>query len=356
MKKSIEDKVIRGDIKGKELIKLKLKTPGRDPRYYNKLANQFDYKEIFELAKDAIEKSNVNALRGLSEVNRLAVSNALQSMMGYKLLHETVEKGSYLAPELFFILKTTLQPYYKQLFKDLIKLVIFKESKKIAGRGLHGYYKHHTRFIQYKTGIDIMQTIMNLAGKPLEYMTAEDIVGIKRTRRRRACALILDTSGSMYGRLIFNAALTAAILSYHMKENEYSIVIFNTDAEVLKNIDEERNITKIVDSILETQASGFTNITAGLLKGHEQLKRARSRDKFAILITDGDANRGIKDMEKIASLFNKLHVIAIPKEDDKMTRGIRNCEIISRKGKGLLVKVSRFRDIPRALQRLLLKL
>ncbi|MHA1680916.1 MAG: vWA domain-containing protein [Promethearchaeota archaeon] len=280
----------------------------------------------------------------------------MQDALGYELVQELSSKGSDLAPELFFLLRSALKPHYRQLFKNLTKLVIFKESRKIAGRGLKGYHKRKTRYIPYKTDLDVPATILNLMGKPLEYMKESDFVGIEKTQKRKAGILILDTSGSMYGRLIFNAALTTAVLSYHMRDNEHAIVVFNTSSDVLKKMNEHKNVHALIDEILETQASGYTNITSGLIKGHEQLKRARSSYKFAILITDGNANRGIEEMAKIALKFENLHVIAIPSESSQKKIGMKNCEEISRLGKGLFVKVSRYKDIPYALQKLLLKI
>jgi hypothetical protein len=57
-----------------------------------------------------------------------------------------------------------------------------------------------------------------------------------------------------------------------------------------------------------------------------------------------------------ASRFENLHVIAIPTELEQATGGLKNCERIARLGKGMFVRVGRFRDIPHALQRLLLRI
>ncbi|MHA1679926.1 MAG: vWA domain-containing protein, partial [Promethearchaeota archaeon] len=344
--------MLRGEVSKKELAKIKMRAKGQPPRYYENLAKDLDYREIDELAGTAVHDGNLEALRGLADINRMAVAKNLEDPIGFKMLQQAAEKGSDIAPELFFVLRTVLKPYYKALFKNLTKLVIMKEARKIAGRGLKGMHKRRIRYIPYKTGLDVEATILNVIGKPLEYMTRSDFVGIEKTQKKRAGVLILDTSGSMYGRLIFNAALTAAVLSYHMKDNEHSIIVFNTDSEVLKAVNEKRFIDGLIDDVLEMQTSGFTNITKGLEKGIEQLQIAKSHDKFAILITDGCANRGIEMLNDVASKFNHLHVILIPSENEQMLSGGRTCEEIQRHGKGMLVRVSRFKDIPRALQKL----
>jgi Mg-chelatase subunit ChlD len=341
------------------LLKLKLKAKGKSPGYYEKLAQDLDYNEIDELVKTAIKEKNLNEIRGLADLNQHAVADNLQEGKGFELVQQAAEKGSEFAPEFFFLLRGALKPYYKVLFKNLTKSVIFKESRKIAGRGLRGMHRVRTRYIPYRTELDVPKTILNLAGRPLEYMTIRDLAGFERLQKKKAVVLILDTSGSMYGHLIFNAALTTAVLSYHMRDNEYSIIIFNTDARVMKNMTERKDIELIIDEILETQASGFTNITAGLKNGFAELKRARSNTKSAILITDGNANRAVDELRIAASRFENLHVIAIPSEENDSniaTPGTKTCEALARLGKGLFIPVYRFKDIPRALQRLLLKI
>ncbi len=350
----METKLLRGTASKREIVKLKLRLQGKPPGYYEKLAQDLDYREIEELVQVSIKEKNLNALRGLAELNRAAVSSKLEDALGYELIQEATEKGSEIAPELFFLVRGVLTPHYKQLFKNLTKLVILKQSRKVAGRGLKGWHRLHTRYIPYKTDIDIPRTILNIAGKPIEHMSISDLAGIEKVQKRKAGVLILDTSGSMYGRLIFNAALTAAVLSYHMRDNEHAIVLFNTNADVMKKMTEKKEIDTLLDNILETQASGFTNITAGLRRGLVELKKARSTFKFAILITDGNANRDVEELESAATNFSNLHVIAIPSETHNV--GVRNLERIARLGKGTFVKVDRFKDIPRALQRLLMKI
>ncbi|MHA1372378.1 MAG: vWA domain-containing protein, partial [Promethearchaeota archaeon] len=221
--------------------------------------------------------------------------------------------------------------------------------------GLRGIYKHRMQYVPYQTELDVPATILNVCTKPRTHISVSDFVGVQRSQKRRACVLILDTSGSMYGHLIFNAALTAAILSYNMRENDYAIVTFNTDSSVLKGMHEKKAINRIIDEILETRASGYTNITAGLRNGLIEMRRSRATKKFSILITDGNPNSDLENLYKVAAKFCNLHVIATP-SNRKDNLGLRICEKISRLGNGLLVKVFDFKDIGRALQKLLLKL
>ncbi|GAG69408.1 unnamed protein product, partial [marine sediment metagenome] len=164
---------------------------------------------------------------------------------------------------------------------------------------------------------------------------------------------ILDTSGSMYGKLLLNAALTTSVLAYNMEKESYGIVLFNSTAMVLKKINEKKPIITIIDEILDSEAAGFTNIDTGLKNGLKELNKVKekTRHKFGILITDGNYNRGVNPIE-LARKYPRLHVIGIPSENDA-ERGIDTCREIARAGKGKFFAVNNYKEIPRALIELL---
>ena len=165
--------------------------------------------------------------------------------------------------------------------------------------------------------------------------------------------MILDTSGSMYGRLLLNAALTTSVLAYNMDKESYSIILFNSTAMILKKIDEKKSINDIIDDILDSEAVGFTNIQIGLEKGLKELNKVRkkNRNQFGILISDGNYNRG-NDPVELAKQYPKLHVIGIPAENDA-DRGIETCREIARAGNGKFYAVEDYKEIPHALITLL---
>ncbi|HEC40637.1 MAG TPA: VWA domain-containing protein, partial [bacterium] len=122
---------------------------------------------------------------------------------------------------------------------------------------------------------------------------------------------------------------------------------------LLKKINQKRSIIKIVDDILDSEAVGFTNIQIGLEKGLKELNKIREKRKsrFGILITDGNYNRG-EDPVKLARQFPKLHVIAIPADNDA-SQGVKTCRAIAKSGRGKFYAVTDYREIPRALIELL---
>jgi Mg-chelatase subunit ChlD len=192
----------------------------------------------------------------------------------------------------------------------------------------------------------IQHNPLKIHEKTLSYT---DIYGIKRKRQKRKVALILDTSGSMYARLLLNAAPTTSVLAYNMEKEDYAIVLFNSTAMVLKKIDQKKSVTDIIDEILDSEAVGFTNISIGLEKGLHELNKIREKthNKFGILISDGNFNRGENPLS-IAKMYPKLHVIGMPAENDA-DRGIDTCKKLANIGRGKFYSVKNFKEIPRAL-------
>ncbi len=257
--------------------------------------------------------------------------------------------------EVYFFIRRPISEKYKHVFRRLARQSIVKTSLKITSKGIRGNFKKVVPSYQIGTPeFDLDETIQH---NPLNIyknsLTYKDIFGIQRKKQKRKIVMILDTSGSMYGKLLLNAALTTSVLAYNMEKENYGIVLFNSTAMVLKKIDKKKPVIKIIDEILDSEAVGFTNITIGLEKGLKELKKIKekTRHKSGILITDGNYNRGVNPIE-LARNYPKLHVIGIPSENDA-ERGMDTCREIARVGQGKYFAVNNYKEIPRALMDLL---
>jgi len=299
----------------------------------------------------AIEHKNIEAIRGLLKSNLYAATDALDCREGVEFFSEKADESPEIMPEIYFFIRRPISNKYKNIFRRLARQSILKTSLKITSRGIRGYKKKIVPY--YYIGMpefDLDETIqhnpLKIMKKSLNY---HDIYGIKRQREKRKIALILDTSGSMYGRLLLNAALTTSVLAYNMEKEDYSIILFNSTAMVLKDIKEEKSIPKIIDEILDSEAVGFTNIYIGLEKGLKELNKVKKnhRNQFGILISDGNYNRGDNPIE-IARKYPILHVIGMPPENDA-DRGIETCKEIAKAGRGKFYAVKDYKEIPRAL-------
>ncbi|MFX0070057.1 MAG: VWA domain-containing protein [Candidatus Hermodarchaeota archaeon] len=340
------------DILRLEIIRKKKKKPD----YYKYLANSLDYKQIKELTYFAIQYKNLEAIMGMLKANIYAATDALDCEEGVKFFSEKAKESPMIMPEVYFFIRRPISSKYKKVFRRLARQSILRTSLKISSRGLRGKQKktvpyYHIGMPEFNLDETIQHNPLKIYNKSLSY---KDIYGIKRKRQRRKVILILDTSGSMYGKTLLNAALTTSVLAYNMEKEDYSIVLFNSTAMVLKKIDNRKKpIINIIDEILDSEAVGFTNIHVGLEKGLKELSRIKEnvKDQFGILITDGNYNRG-DDPVIISKNYPKLHVIGMPAENDA-ERGIETCKQIAKAGKGKFFAVSDYKEIPRALIELL---
>lgn len=341
----------------KEILRLEIiRKKKKKSDYYKYLAGSLDYKQIKDLTYMAIQYKNMEAIMGMLKANIYAATDALDCEEGVRFFSEKAEESPEIMPEVYFFIRRPISKKYKNIFRRLARQSILKTSLKITSRGLKGIQRktipyYHIGMPEFNLDETIQHNPLKIYKKSLSY---KDIYGIKRRRQKRKVILILDTSGSMYGKTLLNAALTTSVLAYNMEKEDYSIVMFNSTAMVLKKIDNrKKSISTVIDEILDSEAVGFTNIHIGLEKGLKELNKIKEnvKDQFGILITDGNYNRG-EDPVILAKKYPKLHVIGMPAENDA-DRGIDTCRKIALAGQGKFFAVADYKEIPRALIELL---
>ncbi len=292
---------------------------------------------------------------GLLKANVYASTDALDTEEGVKFFSEKAAESGDFMPEVYFFIRRPISEKYKSIFRRLARQSILKLSLKITSRGIRGQFKKTVPYYQmgmpeFSMDETIQHNPLKIFSKNLNY---KDIYGVERKRQKRKVVLVLDTSGSMYGRLLLNAALTTSVLAYNMEKEDFAIVLFNSTAMVMKKINQKRPIISVIDNILDSEAMGFTNIYVGLEKGLKELSKIREnrKSRFGILITDGIYNRG-EDPVILAKKYPKLHVIGMPADNDA-DQGVDTCREIAKAGRGKFYAVSDYKEIPRALIELL---
>jgi len=358
-----------------DLLKYEILRKKVNKQKYSKLAKDIGFNEIKNMTGLSIREGNIEALMGMAQSNIYAVTAELQKSEYNQLFSQKFKnKQDSFIPFLYFMVRPHAPRSFKIMLQKLTRSIILRHSLNISGRGSHGKARHRINFYPGIQEFDLDQTLFNYLQNGNQILRFSDIIGIERRQRKRSVVLILDTSGSMFGKLLLNAALTTSVLTYALSKDFTSIILFNSKALVLKEIKTQNNITRLIDQILETEAVGFTNISVGLKKGLKELKKISVglkkglkelkkiesvRKKVGILITDGDYNRG-KNPILIASKFPKLHVINIPPESQKVkeiqTRGQLVCKKIARAGRGYYIPVKHFSEIPRTLMKLISKI
>lgn len=116
-------------------------------------------------------------------------------------------------------------------------------------------------------------------------------------------ALVIDRSGSMGGGKLTTTKACARFLVERLRpQDQLALVTFETSVELLTPLGpvDQKEILARIASI---QATGTTNLSGGWLKGLEQLRAATGEGQRRILLlTDGQANVGIKDVATLEQL------------------------------------------------------
>ncbi len=261
--------------------------------------------------------------------------------------------------EMYSYIKDKVDEDLKEVAKRYASRLIIKIATKIANLGVKSGELHPVADHLASDEIEIDQTLERIVERPTE--TIEDnLVVLARKPERKGCVVILDHSSSMQGVKVAIAALAAATIALHFKEN-YGVVAFSTRAALLKRINQTTSPTRVAEDVLSLDAKGYTNIREAL---QVALGEVRSYDKrIGILLTDGDWTYG-GDPLQIARLFDRLHVIGLEDPyayDDFYASDGRfyhprygsRIEVLAKEGRGMFAYVRSIDEVPMALTRCL---
>ncbi len=113
---------------------------------------------------------------------------------------------------------------------------------------------------------------------------------------------ILDVSGSMQGEKIAKAREAARQALQHLRDGDlFSLVTFSDQVRCLFEPAalNTANRRVVESAIQEVQAGGMTALCAGLEMGLEKTAAHRQDTNLALLLSDGQANVGETDLEKV---------------------------------------------------------
>ena len=118
-------------------------------------------------------------------------------------------------------------------------------------------------------------------------------------------SLVLDRSGSMHGEKLAAARDAAAFLVRRLApEDRISIVAYDGDIHTIA--DEHTPRAAVAHLIQQLEPGGSTNLSGGWLRGRELVAAHKGGEKRGmnrvLLLTDGQANMGITDPQKLTGL------------------------------------------------------
>ncbi|MFB6375525.1 MAG: VWA domain-containing protein, partial [Bradymonadaceae bacterium] len=106
-----------------------------------------------------------------------------------------------------------------------------------------------------------------------------------------ALALVIDKSGSMNGERIELAKEAAkATVEILQKNDNVGVVAFDDSVQAIVRMQSAVNRVRILEDISRLQASGGTDIAAGLSYGFEKLAMTPAKLKHVILLSDGHSD------------------------------------------------------------------
>jgi Ca-activated chloride channel homolog len=118
------------------------------------------------------------------------------------------------------------------------------------------------------------------------------------TRRPLNLSLVIDRSGSMAGTPLRNAIQAAQkLVDYLTPEDILSIIVYDDFVETILPPAPVQSSDSIKELLSKISAGGCTNLSGGWLRGCEHVKTQRSTEHLnrVLLLTDGQANVGIRD-------------------------------------------------------------
>jgi len=253
----------------------------------------------------------------------------------------------------------SIAQHYTQIKRQLKDKTLLPMAKKIAVKAiiyktlqLLGPTRRRMEQVRepYAPGqkgeIDVEMTAEELLGK--RDIDASDLIIESKVPKKAACILMLDASLSMSGDKLALATASLGALAYKLKSVDYSVVVFDNIARVMKQIDQKVAVESLVGDLLDIPAMGLTNVEDALKKGIQQLNHTTAKDKVGIVITDGNYTAG-KDPRQLAAQYPKLFVIMVKSHDSNPEL----CEQMAALGKGKFVAVDTFEEVPRVLRNLL---
>lgn len=164
-------------------------------------------------------------------------------------------------------------------------------------------------------------------------------------------ALVIDKSGSMAdGDKMSRVKESLRVMLDKLRPDDIiSIVVFDSDAEVVFPAQRIGNGDKIRRAVESIEPNGSTNLHAGLMLGYKEAQKNFEKDATnrVILLTDGIANVGVINPEKIAAESSELNGRGVDLSTIGVGLELNNdlLRTLAKSGRGLYHFVADYEDI-----------
>lgn len=234
---------------------------------------------------------------------------------------------------------------------------VFKVPEEVAIEEFINYHKHRLPLPKYgqavamdtRWGNDEVSPSLREAVLQIGFTTAE--VNERTDLRPLNLVLVIDKSGSMsdHDKMSRVKDSLRTMLGKLRPDDVISIVAFDTEAQVLypaNRVGDSHAVRRAIDCL---QPSGWTNLHGGLMLGYAEAKkhfRAGATNRV-ILLTDGIANQGVVEPERISADSLKYNGQGIDLSTIGVGLELNNdlLRTLARSGRGLYHFISDYNDI-----------
>jgi Mg-chelatase subunit ChlD len=196
-----------------------------------------------------------------------------------------------------------------QLFLDLARRGPIRQRG--IGRLVTQRYRPDAGDLDIDASLDALITARS-SGSAID---ADDLRVRSWATPETALCLLVDRSGSMGGKPLATAALTAAAVAWRSPD-DYSVLSFGKDVVAATSQDVSKPSEAVVDAVLALRGFGTTDIAGAIMAARDQLSRSAAGRKITILLSDCRATVP-GDAIAAASRLDEFVIVGPEGDDDE---------------------------------------
>ena len=247
-----------------------------------------DMTRILELAERAAEEANLEGLQLIATNYPIIASQILNKIELTDQMLEDLGRDELI--QLYSRTKKHLNFEIRKKMLDKLIPFITEKAKSIFRRGISSSV---SKYVNYQPGDswEVEMTIEKMLSIGKLTPDYESIVVKEPAKRKKSIVICIDRSMSVL-QLIHQIVLMASVLSLSVKRDNFAIIDFDSNADVLKSMSDHMHSEMLVEKILNIESGGKTNLEDALNLATEQLKFSSSREKIIYLISDLERTTG----------------------------------------------------------------
>ncbi len=237
---------------------------------------------IIELAERAAKESNLEGLRLIATNYPMIAAKILNKI---ELTDQMLDNLT--GEDLIQLYSRTKKHLNYNIRKKLLeKLIPFitEKAKTIFRRGISSSV---SRYVNYQPGDswEIEMTFEKMLSSGKLNPDYDSIVVKEPSKRKKSIVICIDKSLSVL-QLIHQIVLMASVLSLSVKRDNFAIIEFDSEAQLLKPMSKRIPPEELVELILNVESGGKTDLDKALQLATKQLKDSTSREKIIYIISD----------------------------------------------------------------------